>query len=244
MSVIGQELERSPAVAGCNAVTLSPSVEAAVQVLRLAFSLDHVTFQVAKSIAGCFDAPYVKSTYPAEWLTRYLLRGYVNIDPVVKEGFSRRLPFDWSSLELSPPARRLMADAQAFGIGTNGYSIPVVDRQGRRSLLSVTSSIPGAQWPVFLKSNSTKLAEIAHKLHRKAIIEIYGEEDKFPHLSPREIECLRWTARGKDYRAIAAILDLSANTVRAYLKSVRHKLDCTTLSQAVAKAIHLRIISL
>jgi len=244
MNAIRQAYEETQWAAAIDAVTRSPSVETAVQVLRLAYGLDHATFQVAKSIAGTFDTPCVKSTYPAEWVKRYLLRNYVNVDPVVRHGFAAQEPFGWESLELSPAEHQLMAEAKAFGLGANGYSIPIVDREGRRSLLSVTSSRSPDEWTAFIDGHSAALAEIGQRLHRQAILEIYGEEDHFPHLSPREVECLRWTARGKDYRAIAIILQLSANTVRAYLKSVRNKLDCSTLSQAVAKAIHFRIISL
>ena len=41
--------------------------------------------------------PYIRLTYPASWIKRYLQMGYVDIDPVVREGFLRTLPFDWAS---------------------------------------------------------------------------------------------------------------------------------------------------
>ncbi|KQV12284.1 hypothetical protein ASC97_14115 [Rhizobium sp. Root1203] len=61
-------------------------------------------------------------------------------------------------------------------------------------------------------------------------------------LSRREVECLRWTAAGKSSEEISMILDLSAATINAYIKSAIRKLDVTNRTQAVALACRLRII--
>jgi DNA-binding CsgD family transcriptional regulator len=192
---------------------------------------------------GCTRRPYVKTTYPDAWVSRYLLKGYVNVDPVAREGFLRMLPFDWSELEIDESAAEMMMDAAQFDIGVSGYSIPVIDRSARRSLFSVTSNLGGPAWKDFLETYSGDLQEIAHRIHRKALEELQRENDPMPPLGPREIECLLWTARGKDYLAIAEILGLSGHTVRGYLKSARFKLECATLPQAVAKAVSLKIIT-
>ena len=56
-------------------------------------------------------------------------------------------------------------------------------------------------------------------------------------LSPRERECLLWVARGKTYLEICMILGLSFGTVKSYLDSSRHKLNCATLAGATALAV-------
>lgn len=224
-----------------DAVVDAASVEEAVVAIRDKYGLDHVTYHHARTI-GDIDAPYVKSTYPAEWLARYLLRGYLRVDPVVLQGFSRQLPFDWRELTLTPDAHDLMVDAIAHGLGGNGYSIPVVDKLVRRALFSINSSMPVEQWDAFIALHAANLAELAMRIHRKAVVELYGETDPMPQLGPRELECLTWEARGKDYKAIAQILSISEHTVRDYLKMVRLRLDCATLTQAVAKAIRLNLI--
>lgn len=229
-------------VAALEAVRMAQTAEAAVVAARDAFGLEHATFHMAKAIAGCHDTPYVKSTYPAEWLTRYLLRGYAATDPIVLEGFKRVLPFHWTDLDTSTVQTEFLEDAKKHGIGPNGYTIPIVDREGRRSLFSLSSSGSPVEWKEQIESIGPDIIEAGHLIHRFAVRELYGEEF-FPQLGPREIECLSWTAQGKDSPAIAMILGLSDHTVRAYLRSVRHKLCCSTLSQAVAKAIQLRIIT-
>ena len=184
------------------AVVKAVSVEEAVISVRDNYHLDYVTYHHAR-IIGDIDAPYVKSTYPAQWLARYLLRGYLHVDPVVREGFSRQLPFDWRELTLAPDARELMSDAAAHGLGGNGYSIPLVDKQVRRALFSINSSMPADEWEAFLARHAGDLAELATRIHRMAVYELYGESDPVPQLGPRELQCLTWAARGKDYKAIA-----------------------------------------
>lgn len=61
-------------------------------------------------------------------------------------------------------------------------------------------------------------------------------------LSPREIECLRWTAAGKSSEEIAIILDLSSHTVTAYLKTAIKKLGVTNRVQAVVAAYKLKLL--
>jgi DNA-binding CsgD family transcriptional regulator len=223
------------------AVVKAASVEEAVVMIRDNYRLDHVTYHHAQ-IVGDIDAPYVKSTYPAQWLARYLLRGYLHVDPVVREGFSRQLPFDWRELTMTSDARDLMRDAVAHGLGGNGYSIPLVDKQVRRALFSINSNMPLEQWDAFLARHAGELSDLAARIHRMAVAELYGESDPLPQLGPRELECLTWAARGKDYKSIARILSISENTVRDYLKTARLRLDGATIAQAVAKAIRLHLI--
>jgi DNA-binding CsgD family transcriptional regulator len=223
------------------AVDKASSVLDAIYAVRDFYRIDHATYHLAPIDAG-MDAPYVKSTYSDHWLSRYLIRGYVRVDPVVREGFQRQLPFFWSDLPLSEDARDLMADAFLHGLGASGYSIPVVDKHVRRALFSLNSTMDEESWRVLIERNRSGLLEVASKIHRKAIADLFGNADPVPRLAPREIEVLHWAAEGKDYKAIATLLNVSAFTVRSHLRSLRYKLDCANLTQAVAKATKLGLL--
>lgn len=171
------------------------------------------------------------------------MRDYVKIDPVVQEGFARQLPFEWSELAPSARARELMLEALQHGVGLAGYSIPISDKAGRRALFSINYAAPDAAWEEKLALHREEWAELAHLLHRKAITELHGDVDPVPHLGPRELECLTWTARGKSSKEVAILLGLSEHTTKAYLKSARFKLMCSNLPEAVTKAIKLHIIN-
>lgn len=62
-------------------------------------------------------------------------------------------------------------------------------------------------------------------------------------LTKREIECLQWIAGGKTSGEIGIILSISESTVNFHLKNTLIKLNSTNRVQAVAKAVHSRLIS-
>lgn len=62
-------------------------------------------------------------------------------------------------------------------------------------------------------------------------------------LTPRELDCLNWTAEGKTSGEIAIILGISEHTVTHYLGLAAHKLNSNTRPQAIAKALRLGLIA-
>ncbi len=220
-------------------------VETAIQRFKDGYGLGHVTYHLAQTVPGelQIDAPYVRTTYPSTWVARYLMKDYVRIDPVVKEGLLRSLPFDWSEIEPGEDAIAMLIDFQSHGLGAGGYSIPILDKVGRRALLSLNARPDEENWSDLVERFTPDWVELAHVLHKKAIFEQFGDDDPAPVLSPRELETLYWTAQGKDYKDIALIMGISEHTIRTYMRSARFKLDCGNMSQAVAKATKLRLIN-
>lgn len=225
------------------AIERAGNVNQAIAAFCQHYGTPFVTYHLAQAVAPGFDAPFVRTTYPDAWVARYLLRDYVKIDPIVREGFQRMLPFEWSEVELDMAAGRIMADAVAHGIVPAGYSVPVIDRIGRRALLSVNALADDVAWKMLLAESRAAWTELAHTIHRKAIVELFGKADPAPRLGPRELECLQWSALGKDHKAIAIILGISEHTARGYIKSARFKLGCSSLPQAVSRAMLLRLIN-
>lgn len=223
-------------------IDAAETVAAALETFQQAYRTEFVTYHLAQTIADVVDAPYVRTTYPDAWVSRYLLRGYVKVDPILREGLVRQLPFDWSDVEIPPTAYDFLLDAREHGIGESGYSIPIVTKT-RRALLSLNSTKPWDEWKTIVSQFRDEWIELAFLIHRKAVFELHGEDDPVPQLAAREIECLHWTALGKDSKDIATILKLSEHTTQAYLKSARFKLGGATISAAIAKAIQLRLIN-
>ena len=133
-------------------------------------------------------------------------------------------------------------DALAHGVGPHGMSIPVRSKQGHRGLFSVSFARSAEEWVDFREKHFETLLAIANRVHHRVISEVFGEDH--PHLTDRELECLRLTAQGKDAGDIAIILGISPHTARDYLKSARFKLDCVTSAQAVSKAVQLGLLVL
>lgn len=218
------------------------SVDDALRIVETAYGIDFSTYHLALTVAEVVDAPYVRTTYRDAWVARYLLRGYVKIDPIVREGFLRQMPFDWREIEASHAAHEFLLDAQHHGVGANGYSIPIVDKK-RRALFSLNSKKPDSEWSNLVETCSNEWLDLAFLIHRKAVFELHGEHDPIPQLGPREKECLYWSALGKTNDEIAEILSLSMHTTNRYLMSARHKLGATSTTSATALAIQLRLIN-
>lgn len=65
-----------------------------------------------------------------------------------------------------------------------------------------------------------------------------------PHsdLTPREVEVLNQLCKGKSYRMIADTLFISEETVRRHIKNIYKKLEVSSKSEAVAKALKERLV--
>ena len=221
----------------------TPEIHAAVYKLRNLLAVDHIVYNSSKLGGSPSADPYIRLTYPDAWIARYLQMQYADVDPVLREGFLRTLPFQWSEVTIRNAAEAsFLADAASYGVGPHGYSIPVLSKHGHRGLFGVSSSGSEQQWANFLATTQSDLIQIANRLHHRVVVQVFGEDR--PHLTTRELECLRWIALGKDASEIGIILDISPHTARDYLKSVRYKLDCVTSAQAVSKAAKLGLLIL
>jgi LuxR family transcriptional regulator, activator of conjugal transfer of Ti plasmids len=186
--------------------------------------------------------PYL-TTYPGRWVTRYLRERYHDIDPVVIQARRCATPFHWDCQSPSPAAseeeRRLFGEAEEFGIEC-GLSFPIHD--GRRHPALLSFAYPRRQGPLSATiEKHLHLAALYFHVHARPKLEASGTP-RFPLLSRAEASCLQWIARGKRSADIAEILDLSQHAVLWHLRSAKRKLGANTLSQAVAAALHDRMI--
>ena len=118
-----------------------PDIQAIVTGNRDYLNIDHVVYVTSKFGGSPSTDPYIRLTYPASWLARYLGMGYSDVDPILREGFRRTLPFEWQELGISGgPEAAFLADATAHGVGPHGYSVPVSTKHGHRGLLAVSFS--------------------------------------------------------------------------------------------------------
>jgi DNA-binding CsgD family transcriptional regulator len=182
------------------------------------------------------------STYPKPWQSRYFLRRYGEIDPVIKWGSAAVLPFDWADLEIDEPdAQRFFADAIRHGIGRRGLSVPVRGRKATHSLVSYTGDMSQQDWVRFKSSNLQYLQQLSALIDSAANIGSKQPRSEV-QLSPREEQCLVWAARGKTHQELADILGIGSGSVKSHLDSSRHKLHCINVVHAVGVAVASGVI--
>ena len=69
-----------------------------------------------------------------------------------------------------------------------------------------------------------------------------SENPTFNNLTPRERECLYWSAQGKSIDEVAIILNIRQCTVRNYLHQVKTKFNCFKITKAIYQATKLGLI--
>jgi DNA-binding CsgD family transcriptional regulator len=189
--------------------------------------------------------PAIALNYSAQWQDRYIQRGYGAIDPVVTYAPSIAIPFlwDWFVIRcaLSNKQRQLLNEAAEAGL-KNGVTVPLHGPWGRVAVISFASQFNDVR----PKAQLDRLSALASQFHVAFTSLGGGLRRDLPavDLSPREKDCLRWTARGKSSWDISMILTISENTVNFHVKNAIRKLDATNRIVAVVKAIRLGLIDL
>lgn len=210
--------------------------------LRSLFEVDHAIYHAANRDGE----PYAIVTYSNEWANHYEREKLYRIDPVVLNAFQRFHPFDWKSLSWdSKPARAMLLDAVAAGVGNQGISIPVRGPNGELALFSLSHNASDTYWLQYCETHMQMLLLAAHYLHQKArSIEYQGEKRLFTTLSPREVDALSHLGAGRSRSQVADHLKISEHTLRVYVESARFKLGAANTVSAVARAVSQGLITI
>ena len=140
-----------------------------------------------------------------------------------------------------PAVQAFFVDALNHGVGRNGISIPVRNRRGAFAVVSFTSNHSKEEWQEYKKKNMIKLQLMSVLIDSAASINLKLNSPPVK-LSKREEQCLIWAARGKTYQDISEILNISFGSVKSYLDTARHKLNCINLTHACAVAVATGVI--
>jgi LuxR family transcriptional regulator, activator of conjugal transfer of Ti plasmids len=209
-----------------------------------AAALDLSCFAYLSIAPGPASIPQLISNYPSAWTAHYLHNRYERFDPVILEALGHPEPFEWGlavgSTPQTNPQRELFEEAARFGI-RNGFTIPIHDARG--PVAAVTFAVDERQ-PLFerrISEHGRVLQLMAMYFHahvrRKLIPERVVDGVS---LSPREFECLEWTAQGKSAWEIGRILGISRRTAAFHLDNAKAKLGVHSICQAVARLIAAR----
>jgi len=94
---------------------------------------------VAENSSANFTTKVI-TTYPEEWINLYVNRRYYFVDPVVQASKTRVQSFYWDSLPSSGTVvRSFWSEAEAHGVGSSGYTLPITTERGDMLALSISS---------------------------------------------------------------------------------------------------------
>lgn len=182
--------------------------------------------------------PYIRlDNYPEDWTAEFIGSALYRHDPVHRASRRASRSFEWRELgELTSLGRRetsILERSRRFGLG-EGMTVPVnVPGEPGGSCSFVVRR--GAELP----RQHLQCAELIGVRAFAAARRLVGRPrlSPPPHLTRRELQCLRLAAAGKTDPEIALILGISPETARQYVKSARAAYDVVTRTQLVVLAL-------
>lgn len=101
----------------------------------------HCTLHVVTEAPTTEFTTKVLTTYPGEWIARYIQKRYSLVDPVARACLKAERAFHWDDLEREAPLlRAFWDDAAQHGVGPAGYTIPIITDRGDRVAVSICAS--------------------------------------------------------------------------------------------------------
>ncbi|WP_417272925.1 autoinducer binding domain-containing protein [Celeribacter halophilus] len=174
-----------------------------------------------------FAGPLVaESTYDPKWLDHYATNAYALRDPLIAWGLSCEGAVRWSEIALPDPFD-IWREAADFGLN---FGVAVsCGAIHSRSIVGCARSDRE-----FADQEIDKIATVVRTLHQIS-------EPK-ADLTQAQIQALRCIAGGDRHAAAAAKLGISESALKARLVSARERLMARTTSEAIQKAIEIRLL--
>lgn len=207
------------------------------QVHRLGF--ENFTYWLIWPSEGARKPLYL-SSYPAEWTDYYVKSDFKSHDIIANRSATSFRPFLWSDLrreKLTKLQRPVFDDAIAFGLRAGG-NIPIHGPGNAKATFTVSNDCSDLQFEILFTAKRHELQLIATYTHEK--IMLLGLDRTPPtncRLTPREIEVLTWSAKGKTQWEIGEILHISEETVRKHVSAICQRLGATNKTQATVVAV-------
>jgi LuxR family transcriptional regulator, quorum-sensing system regulator LasR len=187
---------------------------------------------------------FLRSTYAPAWRQFYDAHGFAHIDPTVTHCVTKASPLIWSpDLFSTNPQQSMYEEARLHGLRA-GVTLPIHGPQQEKGMICfVNDSNPTSEfWRhidvvlpnlVLLRDLVIDTSQPYLNNHAQALL---------PKLTPRERECLQWTARGKSTWEISHILGCSEAVVNFHLKNIRAKFGVNSRRAAAVIATQLGLI--
>jgi DNA-binding CsgD family transcriptional regulator len=174
--------------------------------------------------------------FPRGYLDTYREREWDKIDPIVQHVHAARRPFRWDDLcariNLTKEQRVFLRDCRELGVHS-GITIPLHGPGTEVELISLSlrdEKPPGRDRLPHIYAISTQYWLRFGQLNDASVKPI-------PHLTARELECLRWCKEGKTNWEIGEIISTSEKTVEFHLSNAIKKLGACNRITAVVIAI-------
>ncbi|MBI4986294.1 MAG: LuxR family transcriptional regulator [Rhodocyclales bacterium] len=184
--------------------------------LRIAEKLgyDYFCYALAYRRDGESDPQYFTlGNYPEVWLDRYFNEGYVNIDPSALHCLNSTLPVIWTH-KLFDARKVVDMHHEAGEIGIRGgvclpIHSPWLNGAGLLGLANGEDTDKAVPHVVDRLGASQLFACYLNEAARKLLLPSDMAFEQTEELTARELECLRWAAKGLQAKQIADRMGIS-----------------------------------
>lgn len=184
--------------------------------------------------------PLWLTNYPAEWTLHYNRLDLKSHDIIASRSAASFRPFLWSSLNrdaLTKVQKSVFDDAIGFGLSAGG-NIPIHGPGNAKATFTVSNDCSDREFEKLFVARRHELRLIATYTHERILeLDLAKAPAGRKRLTPREIDVLAWSAKGKTRWEIGEILDVSEDTVKKHLVNATRKLGTTNKTHAIAAAI-------
>jgi DNA-binding CsgD family transcriptional regulator len=166
-------------------------------------------------------------------------------DPVMQRLMSSAVPFAYDQKLYAEAGAAPTWETQApFGYCT-GIAVGLHLPERRHFLLGVDrpKRLPRSELQLTRMLADLQLLAVHAQFAAQQIFDSsLDEEPELPHLTPRELECLRWTMEGKSAYVTGRILSISASAVNFHLQNSMRKLGVSSKHSAVLRCVALGLL--
>jgi len=193
---------------------------------------------------------YVFTTAPQAWVQLYDQAAYIEIDPRIEVAVGCTLPYVWDQSTERGKSKQIdkfLEDAARYGI-CSGVSFLLPDSNRASVILCLNSSLEMAdkRRRATLVVNFGAMLAFGYYFHELFMRKVVDAGMPSPlegaPLTARERECLTHAANGLTTEDIAARLGIKPRTAQFHFDSIRTKLAVATRHEAIARAVHQRLI--
>lgn len=216
------------------------------EIVRFSQQLGFETVSAITVIDQPLAAPefYAVDNAPAAFRETIDNEALGRVDPVMQHCKNQSVPIIWNQETYT---RRGMGDLweeqASFGYRT-GVCLALHMPEGRHFVLGVDREQAMPKDPIEVTRIVADLQLFAVHAQDAAlrILVPSDSQPERPALTPRELECLRWTMDGKTAWETGEVLGISERTAVLHLNNAMRKLGCVSKHQAVLKALRVGLI--
>lgn len=223
------------------------SVADLVSLLQLAtgeLGYDYFSLVQHVDLRGSLENVVALSTYPSDWINRFVSRGYYRFDPVLAASHRYGAPFNWnlipSVIPVTKRQHRIFREARRFGI-VDGLTVPL-HMPGERLAACTFASGKRKIAPIEQLAMAHVIATFAYQAARH-LIQGSPQKPPSPPLTDRQLDCVALSAAGKTEWEAGQILSLAPATVHYHLTQAMRRYGVFNRQQLLFHALRDGLIS-